>query len=178
MFSLAAYLHALLGLKGVAVTAGIIYALMAISTGACPVELPVASVAIKDRRLLVEVAATPTARMCGLSHRASLPEHQGMLFVFPNPRQLSFWMKDTKIPLSIAFLDDKGRILSIQKMVPMQVEERYHSPCPARYALEVNQGWFTKHGIDVGDVVEIQLPKNRGQVFILERNYLLSRMKT
>jgi len=67
-------------------------------------------------------------------------------------------MKDTQIPLSIAFLDDTGRILSIQRMTPMQTNERYYSPQPVRYALEVNQGWFADHGIGVGDIVEMKLP--------------------
>lgn len=155
MSSPAAYQHSLMGFKGVAVIAGFIYVLIATSAGGCPVELTFTSVVIKDYHLLVEVAATPIAGKCGLSHRISLPEHQGMLFVYPDPRHLTFWMKDTSIPLSIAFLDDTGLILSIQKMVPMQVEERYRSHFPARYALEVNQGWFAKHGIEVGDVVKI-----------------------
>jgi hypothetical protein len=67
-------------------------------------------------------------------------------------------MKDTSIPLSIAFLDDNGRILSIQRMTPMQTDERYRSPQPVRYALEVNQGWFADHGIGIGNIVEMKLP--------------------
>ena len=81
-----------------------------------------------------------------------------MLFIYPVPGPLSFWMKDTKIPLSIAFIDETGCILSIQKMVPMQIEERYRSPKPVRYALEVNRGWFAKHDIAVGDVIELKIP--------------------
>ena len=83
----------MMGFKGVAVIAGFIYVLMADSAGSCPVELTYASVVVKDHRLLVELAATPTAGKCGLSHRASLPEHQGMLFVYPDSRHLTFWMK-------------------------------------------------------------------------------------
>ena len=67
-------------------------------------------------------------------------------------------MKDTHIALSIAFLDDSGRIFSIQDMTPMQTDERYFSLQPALYALEVNQGWFADHGIKVGDMVEMKLP--------------------
>ena len=67
-------------------------------------------------------------------------------------------MKDTHIPLSIAFFDDSGRILSIQDMTPRQTVERYHSLQPVRYALEVKQGWFVDHGIGVGDIVEMKLP--------------------
>ena len=67
-------------------------------------------------------------------------------------------MKDTKIPLSIAFLDDSGQIFSIQDMTPVQTDRIYHSSRPASYALEVNQGWFNRHRIDVGDAVEMKLP--------------------
>jgi hypothetical protein len=81
-----------------------------------------------------------------------------MLFIYPTPGPRSFWMKDTIIPLSIAFLDDSGRILSIQQMRPMQTDKRYRSLQPVRYALEVNQGWFADHGIGVGDIVEMRLP--------------------
>ena len=73
----------------------------------------------------------------------------------PKPKMLSFWMAKTQLQLSIAFLNDKGRILSIQEMKPEQTQERYRSPEPARYAIEVNQGWFAKHEIEVGDVVEL-----------------------
>ena len=125
---------------------------------ACPLELPVATISINGHALTVELATTPKARVCGLSNRVNLPENHGMLFIYPTIGQRTFWMKDTQITLSIAFLDDSGRILSIQHMPPMQTTERYHSPQPVRYALEVNQGWFAIHGIWVGDIVEMKLP--------------------
>lgn len=125
---------------------------------ACPLELPVATISINGHALTVELATTPQARVCGLSKRANLPENHGMLFIYPNIGQRTFWMKDTQIPLSIAFLDDSGRIISMQDMTPMQTNERYHSLQPVRYALETNQGWFAAQGIGVGDVVEIKLP--------------------
>jgi uncharacterized membrane protein (UPF0127 family) len=93
-----------------------------------------------------------------MSHRDEVPENHGMLFIYPDLRPISFWMKDTKIFLSIAFFDDSGQIFSIQDMTPMQTERTYNSLRPASYALEVNQGWFSKHGICVGDVVEMKLP--------------------
>ena len=77
---------------------------------------------------------------------------------YPDLRPISYWMKDTKIPLSIAFLDDSLQIFSIQEMTPMQTDRLYHSSRPANYALEVNQGWFSRHGIDVGDAVIMKLP--------------------
>ena len=131
---------------------------VSIRTFACPLELPVATISINGHPLAVELATTPKARVCGLSKRVDLPENHGMVFIYSALGPRTFWMKDTQIPLSIAFLDDTGRILSIQRMAPMQTSERYHSPQPVRYALEVNQGWFAEHGIGVGDIVEMKLP--------------------
>ena len=125
---------------------------------ACPMELPTTTISIKGYTLTVELAFTPAARACGMSHRDEVPKNHGMLFIYPDLRPISFWMKDTKVFLSIAFFDDSGRIFSIQDMTPMQIDRTYDSLRPARYALEVNQGWFSKHGICEGDVVEMQLP--------------------
>jgi uncharacterized membrane protein (UPF0127 family) len=125
---------------------------------ACPLVLPTTTISIKGYTLTVELATTPAARACGMSHRDESPQNHGMLFIFPDLRPISFWMKDTKIFLSIAFLDDSGQIFSIQDMTPMQTDRTHDSSRPARYALEVNQGWFSTHGISVGDVVEMKLP--------------------
>jgi uncharacterized protein len=124
----------------------------------CPLELPTATISINGHMLTVELAATPAARSCGLSQREDLPQNQGMLFIFPESRPETFWMKDTQIPLSIAFLDDSGKIINIQDMAPMQTDVLYPSSGPAKYALEVNQGWFKRHEIEVGDPVAIELP--------------------
>lgn len=136
----------------------VIFIALPSKTLACPLDLPTAEVAIKGHTLTVELAATPTARACGLSHRDVLPQNNGMLFIFPDPRPLTFWMKDTRIPLSIAYLDDSGKIIDIQNMAPMQTEEQYPSSGPAKYALEVNQDWFKRHGIEAGDRVVLKLP--------------------
>ncbi len=125
---------------------------------ACPFELPAGTISIKGHTLAVELATTPKARGCGLSNRVKLPQNNGMLFIYPNLGPRTFWMKDTHIPLSIAFFGDSGQILRIQHMTPMQTDERYRSLQPVRYALEVNQGWFAEHGIGVGDIVEMKLP--------------------
>jgi len=93
-----------------------------------------------------------------LSHRQQLPPDHGMLFVFQDLRARTFWMKDTFIALSIAFLDAAGIILSIQKMTPDQTDVEYPSGQPVSCALEVNQGWFDQHGVKVGDRVEMKLP--------------------
>ena len=125
---------------------------------ACPIDLPTASINLKGNPLTVELATTPTSRGCGLSQRHELPQNRGMLFIFADLRPRNFWMKDTFIPLSIAYLDKSGQIFSIQDMLPLQTDEQYPSALPAAYALEVNQGWFRRHGVAVGDVVEMNLP--------------------
>ena len=100
----------------------------------------------------------------GLMYRTELAEDQGMLFVFSNEQQRSFWMKNTLIPLSIAYMDSEGRIVDIQKMetvgdagqtVPDSELPRYVSAEPAMYALEVNQGFYDERGIQVGDMAEL-----------------------
>jgi len=113
---------------------------------------------VNGQRLSLAVAATPESRQSGLSGYDHLPENEGMLFVLPRPRPFSFWMKDTVLPLSIAFLDDQWRIVSIEQMEPLNADRIYQSPQPVRYAVEVNAGWFTEHHLRVGDVFEIQLP--------------------
>jgi len=82
-----------------------------------------------------------------------------MLFVFPEAAPRKFWMKDTRIPLSIAFLDVDRRVLNILAMTPMQTEQRYPSTGDANYALEVNEGWFEQHGIGRRDLAEFTLPR-------------------
>jgi uncharacterized membrane protein (UPF0127 family) len=124
----------------------------------CPIKLPKVIASIAGHELTIELAATPEERSCGLSHRKSLPQNQGMLFVYAEPEILTFWMKDTHIPLSIAFIDSNHRIISIQKMTPLSVRSHHKSPSPALYALEVNQGWFEENNIGIGDVLEVKLP--------------------
>ena len=101
----------------------------------------------------VEIAATDTERERGLMGRTALAEDAGMLFVFDREQQLSFWMKDTLIPLSIAYINESGRIVDIQDMQPLD-ETPHPSTEPARYALEVNGGFFVARGIKVGHKVE------------------------
>lgn len=101
----------------------------------------------------VEVAETEAARQRGLMYRDTLPEDHGMLFVYEAERNLSFWMRNTRIPLDIAFIDRAGRIVDIQQMEAMS-EETHTSRAPAMYALEMRLGWFEERGIRVGDRVE------------------------
>lgn len=102
----------------------------------------------------VEVADTDAERQRGLMERTALGENRGMLFVFEDERTLSFWMKNTLIPLSVAYIDSEGRIIDIQDMQPLD-ETSHPSAEPAQYALEVNQGYFAEHGVEVGDTAEL-----------------------
>jgi uncharacterized membrane protein (UPF0127 family) len=104
-----------------------------------------------------EIANTDAERQMGLSGRTTLAEDAGMLFIFDQEQPLSFWMKDTLIPLSIAYISADGRIVDIQDMQPLD-ETPHPSAEPAQYALEVNQGFFTKRGVAVGDTVELPGP--------------------
>ena len=109
----------------------------------------------------VEIADTPEERQTGLMGRSALAEEAGMLFVFDQEQILSFWMKNTLIPLSIAYIDAEGRIVDIQDMQPLD-ETKHPSAEPARYALEVNQGFFEGRGVAVGDVVELSSLQGEG----------------
>ncbi len=103
--------------------------------------------------VLVEVADEPVERERGLMFRDSIPENEGMLFVYPQEQTLSFWMKNTPLPLDIAFVDAGGRIVDIQQMEPL-TEQTYLSRRPAMYALEMRLGWFGDNEVDVGARVE------------------------
>ena len=102
----------------------------------------------------VELAVTPEQRRQGLMFREQLGEREGMLFVFDEERTVSFWMRDTPLPLSIAFIDARGVIVHVADMVPYS-EAPVPSRYPVRYALEVNRGALERAGIEVGDLVEL-----------------------
>lgn len=125
----------------------------------CGTELPQVVLTVAGQQLSVEVASTPQTRACGLSQRHSMSTDRGMLFVFPQAAVRTFWMKDTHLSLSIAFLDAAKVILNVHAMTPLQTEERYPSDGMASYALEVNAGWFEANGVEVGDAVEFHLPR-------------------
>lgn len=102
--------------------------------------------------LLVEIADNPKERAIGLSGRESVPDDHGMLFVFEAADYHTFWMKDTHVPLTVAFIDGRGQIVDIQDMTPLSLD--YHqAAAPAFCALEVNQGWFPARGIGIGDTL-------------------------
>ena len=99
-----------------------------------------------------EVAATDRTRMMGLMFREKMAQGDGMLFVFPGQERVCMWMKNTILPLSVAFIDESGTILNIEDMQP-QTEDSHCSAGPARYALEMNQGWFKRRNIGPGSII-------------------------
>ena len=96
-----------------------------------------------------ELASTPPQREIGLMFRSVMPANDGMLFVFEQPGQQCFWMKNTLIPLSIAFIGDDGSVVNIDDMKP-QTLDSHCSAKPVRFVLEMNEGWFAKRGIKAG----------------------------
>lgn len=101
----------------------------------------------------VEIADTRALRERGLMNRDELPDDYGMLFVYPDERIRSFWMRNTRIPLDIAFIDRNGSIINIEQMRP-QTDENTISAGPVMYALEMNQDWFASNDVEPGDRLE------------------------
>ena len=112
-------------------------------------ELPRVDLTAGFYRIQAEVAARDPDRMQGLMHRRSMPANHGMLFVFAQAARHCMWMRNTFLPLSVAFLDEEGRILNIEDMQP-QTEDNHCAAKAARYALEMNLGWFAGKGIKPG----------------------------
>src|SRR5688572_432576 len=133
---------------------GSICLLVAALTGApAGAQLPEIPLTINGHALTAEVAATTETRTQGLMHRRMLPENRGMLFVFRETGSHAMWMMNTYLPLSVAFLDESGRIINIADMQP-HTRDSHGAAKPAKYALEMNQGWFAKRGIKPGARVE------------------------
>ena len=116
-------------------------------------QLPEIPLTINGHALTAEVAATAETRTQGLMHRRMLPENRGMLFVFRETGSHAMWMMNTYIPLSVAFLDEGGRIINIADMRP-HTQDSHGATKPAKYALEMNQGWFAKRGVKPGARIE------------------------
>lgn len=112
-------------------------------------SMPVIELSAGFHRIEAEVAAQDRHRQTGLMHRSSMPTQRGMLFVFPQANTHCMWMRNTLIPLSVAFIDGEGRIINIEEMAP-QTEDNHCARRPARYALEMNRGWFAQRGIGPG----------------------------
>jgi uncharacterized membrane protein (UPF0127 family) len=131
------------------ITGMILFVLSAMAQAA---NLQVIRLSAGTGNLEVEVASNKAQRSLGLMNRASMPESRGMLFVYPAPAYFCMWMKNTKIPLSVAFIDAQGQVINIEDMAP-QTETNHCTQRNATYALEANRGWFAKHGVSAGSQI-------------------------
>lgn len=112
-------------------------------------QLPIIELSAGMHRIEAEVAATPESRQIGMMLRTSMAPQRGMLFVFPSVEQHCMWMRNTLVALSVAFLDEKGKIINVEDMQP-KTEDNHCAIKPARYALEMNLGWFRSRGLGAG----------------------------
>ena len=126
--------------------------LLCSASGVIAQQMPVVELSAGMYRIQAELAATEPARQTGLMHRESMPEGAGMVFLFDSEARHCMWMKNTLIPLSVAFLNAEGVIFNIADMTPHS-EESHCATGAARFALEMNQGWFEQRGIGPGDRV-------------------------
>jgi uncharacterized membrane protein (UPF0127 family) len=114
-----------------------------------PQKLPSTTLSAGMHLIQAEVAQTPEQRSTGLMFRSTMGTNEGMLFAFEEPGQQCFWMKNTLLPLSVAFVDDDGSVVNIENMKP-QTLDSHCSKKPVRFVLEMNEGWFAKRGIKPG----------------------------
>ena len=128
--------------------AALLAALVALPAAA-ETQMPVTELTVGMFRIEAEVAANDEHRQRGLMQRKTMATNRGMVFVFNEPQRHCMWMKNTLLPLSVAFLDDEGRILNVEDMKP-QTEDNHCAAKPARFALEMNQGWFRQKGLGAG----------------------------
>jgi uncharacterized membrane protein (UPF0127 family) len=126
---------------------------LALAAAHASAQMPEINLAIGGQKLTAEVAASNPERQQGLMHRRMMPENRGMLFVFTEEAQHAMWMRNTYIPLSVAFIDSKGIITNIEDMKP-HTEVAHPATRPVRYALEMNLGWFAQRGIKAGVKIE------------------------
>ena len=122
---------------------------------ASPQPLPRQTVSIDGHEVDCEVADTDASRARGLMHREQLPQGKGMLFVFPWQDDQSFWMRNTSIPLDIAFADARGKVLNIEAGEPLS-EKPVKSSAPAMYVLEVPKGWFAFRSLEPGSILSFE----------------------
>lgn len=112
-------------------------------------DLPRIAMGAGIHRIEAQVAATPAQRQIGLMWRKEMPQNEGMLFIFEQPSVQCFWMMNTLLPLTAAFIADDGTIVNLADMKP-QTTDSHCSTKPVRYVLEMNQGWFGKRGLAAG----------------------------
>jgi uncharacterized membrane protein (UPF0127 family) len=122
-----------------------------------PAGLPVVKMDIGNRKFVIEVARSPAEQEKGLMKRDSMPDDHGMIFVFTRDEVRKFWMKNTRFPLDIVFLDGKGKVVSIHQMQAYDINET-SSDVPARYAVELNKGMASDSGVKIGDMIDIPPP--------------------
>ena len=115
-----------------------------------PQNLPSVLLSAGIHKIRAMVAQTPDQRQTGLMYRKAMEPNEGMLFVFESPMRQCFWMKNTLLPLSAAFIGDDGRIVNIADMAPQSLDS-HCSDKPVRFVLEMHKGWFSKHGLKSGD---------------------------
>lgn len=116
-------------------------------------KLPQTSLSLGKHQLHVELALNEASREQGLMNKKSLGDNEGMLFVFPHPQPVSFWMKNTSLPLSIAYISSNGHILEIHDLEPFNERSVFSSSSAIVYVLEVPRGWFEEHHVFAGDEV-------------------------
>ena len=114
-----------------------------------PQDLPAITLQAGMHNIRAAVAKTPGERQTGLMYRRDMAPHEGMLFIFDEATPQCFWMKNTPLPLTIAFLDDDGTVVNLADMKPLALDN-HCSAKPVRYVLEMHQGWFAKRGIKPG----------------------------
>lgn len=131
----------------------LVAAVLLVCSAAARAGPPEIALMINGHKVTAEVASTDDQRSLGLMHRRMLPENRGMLFVFPLTALHGMWMMNTHIPLSVAFIDPDGVIINIADMQP-HTRDAHNAARPAKYALEVNRGWFSKRDIRAGAKVE------------------------
>ena len=122
---------------------------LAWAQGSPQLQLPRIQLQAGMHQIQAQVAATPDQRSVGLMHRAEMPQSEGMLFAFEQATQQCFWMKNTLLPLTAAFIANDGTIVNLADMKP-QTTDAHCSEQPVRWVLEMNQGWFAKRGIKAG----------------------------
>ncbi|MDP6251821.1 MAG: DUF192 domain-containing protein [Verrucomicrobiota bacterium] len=135
------------------------------ATGQAQPRLKTIKLYLGAAELTVEIADENHERMTGMMHRTTMLENEGMLFVFPYPHQTGFWMKNTTVPLSIAYIDPASRVIEIHDLQPGNTKPAESRSARVQYALEVNQGWFAKNGIKPGAV----LATDRGSLAVSVR---------
>ena len=142
----------------IAMVVGLLSTNVAANAAGTPAGKPqtgLASIVLKvgGQSVRADIASTESTRQTGLMYRQKMGKHEGMLFVFPDIGYHAMWMRNTLIPLSVAYLNERGVILSIHEMQALS-ETAHQSAGPARFALEMNAGWFSANKVNVGETIQ------------------------